>query len=1065
MSSRVQRAVAALIMGAFLATTLAPVTAGAGQPSTPSPTAFACDPGFYQVLSGQLTILNPVTDAYTNIGSQYPSPYNAMGYNVLDNYVYAIRSGGTPHLLKIGSNGAVADQGALVGITGSQSGLVAGDMDNQGNLIVNWTSSKLAVINIATRAGTLVNLTNANTGLATNFPGYDLVWIGGVLYGLNNHTLFSINEQTGAVTTRNVTGLSTMGNGGTFGSGYSDSTHDLFFADNTSGNIVKIAGYTGASPSATLIGTGAPTTSNDGASCDLATSPFQAPTTSDSSYATTLNTALNVTVGSGVLANASGFGLSASVVSQPAHGTLSLNTDGSFTYQPALGFTGTDSFTFKALDSSGRTTNTSTATITVSTGTLYPVSYVANGASGTVPTQASLPTGQSFTVGSPTLLVDAGSHFTGWSDGTSTYQPGDTYTISSSNVTLTAQWATNGTDTISYNAQGGSAVSATTGPDGSSVNVADGPTQAGFTFTGWNTSADGTGTSYAAGDSLTLTGDLTLYAQWTAIRIDTISYNSQGGSSVTPTTGFDGASVSLADGPSLAGYTFAGWNTSADGTGTSYAAGDSSTLTGDLTLYAQWTANRTDTVTYNSEGGTAVSSGSGLDGTSIAVAGGPTLAGYTFAGWNTSADGTGTSYAAGDSLTLTGDLTLYAQWTANATITLSYDAQGGSVVPSVSFLQGTTILVASAPVRVGFVFSGWNTAANGSGTSYGADATYLVSGEATLYAQWAPAAYGGTFACSTGILQVADGQLGFNNLATGSFSTVGSAALPSINAIGYNEADNFLYGIRTRYGRPHIVRIGADGTVTTLGVPTGVSFPRFSTFYAGDMDGSGNLVVRVTSTNLAIINVTTLTTSLVTLSSPAFGNDVVWIDGMLYSLGSHRLYRINESTGQVTSTKVSGLNGVASDGTYGAGWTDSAGDLFFQANTTGKVIQVTPSGQGASAVVLSTSVVSKANDGTSCRHAWNPTVMPVTSNRTYGTPQNSTLNVTAADGVLSGAAGAGLVASVASAPLHGTVSVHSDGSFTFQPAAGFVGTTTFTFSAVDAWGNIAATSTVTLTVG
>ena len=991
MSSRVQRAVAALIMGAFLATTLAPVTASAGQPSTPSPTAFACDPGFYQVLSGQLTILNPVTDAYTNIGSQYPSPYNAMGYNVLDNYVYAIRSGGTPHLLKIGSNGAVADQGALVGITGSQSGLVAGDMDNQGNLIVNWTSSKLAVINVATRAGTLINLTNANTGLSTNFPGYDLVWIGGVLYGLNNHTLFSINEQTGAVTTRNVTGLSTMGNGGTFGSGYSDSTHDLFFADNTSGNIVKIAGYAGASPSATLIGTGAPTTSNDGASCDLATSPFQAPTTSDSSYATTLNTALNVTVGSGVLANASGFGLSASVVSQPAHGTLSLNTDGSFTYQPALGFTGTDSFTFKALDSSGRTTNTSTATITVSTGTLYPVSYVANGASGTVPTQASLPTGQSFTVGSPTLLVDAGSHFTGWSDGTSTYQPGDTYTISSSNVTLTAQWATNGTDTISYNAQGGSAVSATTGPDGSSVNVADGPTQAGFTFTGWNTSADGTGTSYAAGDSLTLTGDLTLYAQWTANRTDTISYNSQGGSSVTPTTGFDGASVSLADGPSLAGY--------------------------------------------------------------------------TFAGWNTSADGTGTSYAAGDSLTLTGDLTLYAQWTANATITLSYDTQGGSVVPSVSFLQGTTILVASAPVRAGFVFSGWNTAANGSGTSYGADATYLVSGEATLYAQWAPAAYGGTFACSTGILQVADGQLGFNNLATGSFSTVGSAALPSINAIGYNEADNFLYGIRTRYGKPHIVRIGADGTVTTLGTPTGVSFPRFSTFYAGDMDGSGNLVVRVTSTNLAIINVTTLTTSLVTLSSPAFGNDVVWIDGVLYSLGSHRLYRINESTGQVTSTKVSGLNGVASDGTYGAGWTDGAGDLFFQANSTGKVIQVTPSGQGASAVVLSTSVVSKANDGTSCRHAWNPTVTPVTSNKTYGTPQNSTLNVTAADGVLSGAAGAGLVASVSSAPLHGTVSVHPDGSFTFQPVAGFIGTTTFTFSAVDAWGNIAATSTVTLTVG
>lgn len=50
---------------------------------------------------------------------------------------------------------------------------------------------------------------------------------------------------------------------------------------------------------------------------------------------------------------------------------------------------------------------------------------------------------------------------------------------------------------------------------GSTVTVADnGFTRDGFTFTGWNTSPNGTGTDYKPGDALTVTGDTTLYAQW-----------------------------------------------------------------------------------------------------------------------------------------------------------------------------------------------------------------------------------------------------------------------------------------------------------------------------------------------------------------------------------------------------------------------------------------------------------------------------------------------------------------------------------------------------------------------
>ncbi|WP_146200620.1 InlB B-repeat-containing protein, partial [Paenibacillus agaridevorans] len=48
------------------------------------------------------------------------------------------------------------------------------------------------------------------------------------------------------------------------------------------------------------------------------------------------------------------------------------------------------------------------------------------------------------------------------------------------------------------------------------------------------------------------------------------------------------------------GYTFAGWNTLANGTGTNYAAGATLTIgAANVTLYAKWTPNPTYTVTYN----------------------------------------------------------------------------------------------------------------------------------------------------------------------------------------------------------------------------------------------------------------------------------------------------------------------------------------------------------------------------------------------------------------------------------------------------------------------------------
>jgi VCBS repeat-containing protein len=87
-------------------------------------------------------------------------------------------------------------------------------------------------------------------------------------------------------------------------------------------------------------------------------------------YSTPVSTALTIPVASGVLKNdtaAAGKTLTASVVTQPAHGTLTLNNDGSFTYTPTTAFTGTDTFTYKASDGTKQSAAT-TVTITVGSG-------------------------------------------------------------------------------------------------------------------------------------------------------------------------------------------------------------------------------------------------------------------------------------------------------------------------------------------------------------------------------------------------------------------------------------------------------------------------------------------------------------------------------------------------------------------------------------------------------------------------------------------------------------------------------------------------------------------------
>jgi hypothetical protein len=112
---------------------------------------------------------------------------------------------------------------------------------------------------------------------------------------------------------------------------------------------------------------------------------------------------------------------------------------------------------------------------------------------------------------------------------------------------------------------------------------------------------------------------------------------------------------------------------------------------------------------------------------------------HTFLDWNTTADGSGTSYSDGAQFSFKSDLVLYAQWTLTEDVIYTFNANGGSgSLASMSGLPGSTLTLPgqSGMIRAGYALTDWNTSANGLGTKYLVGSVVTVSKSTELYAQW-----------------------------------------------------------------------------------------------------------------------------------------------------------------------------------------------------------------------------------------------------------------------------------------------------------------------------------------
>jgi uncharacterized repeat protein (TIGR02543 family) len=343
-------------------------------------------------------------------------------------------------------------------------------------------------------------------------------------------------------------------------------------------------------------------------------------------------------------------------------------------------------------------------------------------------------------------------------------QTGTTYgsVFGAAPAALTAQWAPI-TYYVSYDgntATGGTTATTTHTYGASSALAANGFVKTGYHFVSWNTSpSGGAGTRVSQVSTLTSVSQktVTVYAEW-APNTYTVAYDintSENGSGTTASSShvYDQLKSLTANGYSKTGYSFDGWNTLADGTGTQYGnMSQVQNLTevngGTVTLYAQWRAN-TYTVVYNANGGsgTTASSTHTYDTAKALTLNGFVRTGYDFAGWNTAADGTGTYYADGaevQNLTSVsgGTVNLYARWTAR-TYGVTWDAAGGTPATQVgSVTYDGAYTEPTQPTKQGYTFAGWYTEQNGGGSQikFGTTGQTIynpaVPGAHTLYAKW-----------------------------------------------------------------------------------------------------------------------------------------------------------------------------------------------------------------------------------------------------------------------------------------------------------------------------------------
>ena len=311
--------------------------------------------------------------------------------------------------------------------------------------------------------------------------------------------------------------------------------------------------------------------------------------------------------------------------------------------------------------------------------------------------------------------------FVHWSDGHSTYDSGDTFTMES-DMTLDAVWTELPTATLTYDSGYGTETSRHL--VGSEVTVDSTPSIAGKEFLGWTT-VQGSDVTHSNGDTIEIVSDTTLHAVWRDIPVITVTFM-DGDSELKRVSDYQGAvfdvDVSI---PDETFRTFLGWSVTEGSDSAEYTVGSTIEPDSDVILYSVWDVTPTSTVRFVD--GTVIDSVTVATGDTVDIPQGPVKGERdVFLGWT---DDDGTEFFEGDTMVTDGDTDLHATW--GLRVYLSYSYGGGNMS---EHLRGDTVTVQlNVDVSEGEEFLGWSTASDDDEAMYVNGQSIVIESDITLY--------------------------------------------------------------------------------------------------------------------------------------------------------------------------------------------------------------------------------------------------------------------------------------------------------------------------------------------
>ncbi|MDH2903325.1 MAG: InlB B-repeat-containing protein [Actinomycetota bacterium] len=265
-----------------------------------------------------------------------------------------------------------------------------------------------------------------------------------------------------------------------------------------------------------------------------------------------------------------------------------------------------------------------------------------------------------------------------------------------------------------------------------------------YFFEYWTTQQNGSGVIYQDQSPYLFDADIELYAHWVQSSHTVTFFSNLTSTDTTHVTETNNASANLTSlatlGFSNSNYTFTGWNTQRNGSGTTYADQATYPFLADITLYAQWAPTKYDLLFSSNSGSGSVSSISSAYGSVVTLPRGGSLSkpGYELMGWNTQPQGNGTEYPLGSSINVTRGETLYAQW-SRLSIVISFSVPGvmDKIAP-ITIDVGKPIHLRSLSelLKPGFSFEGWFSKPHGGKFIAAGGAMFTPTTSVTLYAQW-----------------------------------------------------------------------------------------------------------------------------------------------------------------------------------------------------------------------------------------------------------------------------------------------------------------------------------------